>query len=134
MKISITLNYKNISKECESVKYFFKVISYYSLQLKLNSSLIIIILFHVLEVVAADENVQYSNEEIGYSADYKQNKIEEKVMQVPTVKEGTYEKEKPTNSVRRYKIVDVEFHRVETPVLIAMWIFCASVAKICEYY
>jgi len=33
----------------------------------------------------------------------------------------------------RYRIVSVEFSRVETPFIIGLWIFCASLAKIGEY-
>lgn len=38
----------------------------------------------------------------------------------------------PTNrpKIRRYTIASVEFERVETPFLIGLWIFCASLAKI----
>lgn len=33
----------------------------------------------------------------------------------------------------RYPVVSVEFTRVETPFIIGVWIFCASLAKIGEY-
>lgn len=36
-------------------------------------------------------------------------------------------KKKP---VERYPVMTVSFHRVETPFIIALWIFCASLAKI----
>lgn len=32
--------------------------------------------------------------------------------------------------VQRYPVASVSFHRVETPFIIGMWIFCASLAKI----
>lgn len=31
---------------------------------------------------------------------------------------------------KRYQVVSVSFHRVETPFIIGLWIFCASLAKI----
>lgn len=34
--------------------------------------------------------------------------------------------------VERYKLINVEFERVETPFIIGLWIFCASLAKIGE--
>lgn len=35
-----------------------------------------------------------------------------------------------SQSDKRYKVATVEFHRVETPFLIGIWIFFASLAKI----
>lgn len=35
--------------------------------------------------------------------------------------------------VQRYPVASVSFHRVETPFIIGMWIFCASLAKIGMY-
>lgn len=35
--------------------------------------------------------------------------------------------------VERYKIMTFDFTRVETPFLIGLWIFCASLAKIGKY-
>lgn len=35
-----------------------------------------------------------------------------------------------TNNEKEYKIFIIEFHRVETPFIIGLWIFFASVAKI----
>lgn len=32
--------------------------------------------------------------------------------------------------IKRYPVAAVEFHRVETPFIIGLWIFCASLAKI----
>lgn len=34
------------------------------------------------------------------------------------------------HEVRRYPVASVEFARVETPFIIGLWIFCASLAKI----
>lgn len=129
MKISPVLHpKKNISKECKTFKYFFNNLPNCLCHLRLNSGLLIIILFHILEVVSAEKNVRFQNEEsVAYSNDY-ENSIEG----MPTLENDMYHKEKPTNSVKRFKVADVEFQRVETPVLIAMWIFCASLAKICE--
>lgn len=31
---------------------------------------------------------------------------------------------------KRYPVISVSFHRVETPFIIGLWIFCASLAKI----
>lgn len=131
MKISLILHSKKIiSKECRNLKYFFKIFPHYFYHLKLNSGLIIIILFHILEVASAEKNIRLQNEEPGtYSSDY-DNTVEG----LPMVEDDMYHKEKPTNSVKRFKVADVEFQRVETPVLISMWIFCASLAKICEFY
>ncbi|XP_065215185.1 sodium/hydrogen exchanger 3 isoform X2 [Planococcus citri] len=129
MKISFVLHWKrNISKECQSLKYFFRILPNWFCQLRLSSGLLIIILFHMLEVVSAEKNIRYQNEAegIAYSKEY-DNSVEN----MPTLEEDMYHKEKPTNSVKRFKIADIEFQRVETPVLIAMWIFCASLAKIC---
>lgn len=36
--------------------------------------------------------------------------------------------------VQRYPVASVSFHRVETPFIIGMWIFCASLAKIGTCY
>ncbi|XP_008479368.1 uncharacterized protein LOC103516185 [Diaphorina citri] len=36
-------------------------------------------------------------------------------------------------AVRRYRVADIEFHRVETPFIIAVWILSASLAKIGEF-
>lgn len=38
--------------------------------------------------------------------------------------------DEPKKSHRQYDIVTVEFHRVETPFVIGIWIFFASIAKI----
>lgn len=83
----------------------------------------------MLEVVSA-EKIRYQNEaeSVAYSNKYDSS------IEMPTLEEDMYHKEKPTNSVKRFKIADIEFQRVETPVLIAMWIFCASLAKICEFF
>lgn len=35
--------------------------------------------------------------------------------------------------VKRYEVMKVEFHRVETPFIIGLWIFCASLSKIGEF-
>lgn len=35
--------------------------------------------------------------------------------------------------VERYPVISVSFHRVETPFIIGLWIFCASLAKIGEF-
>jgi sodium/hydrogen exchanger-like protein 3 len=35
---------------------------------------------------------------------------------------------------KRYPVASVEFARVETPFIIGVWIFCASLAKIGEYH
>ena len=35
---------------------------------------------------------------------------------------------------KRYAVASVEFTRVETPFIIGVWIFCASLAKIGEYH
>lgn len=35
--------------------------------------------------------------------------------------------------IKRYPIFVVEFHRVETPFIIGLWIFCASLAKIGKF-
>ena len=35
---------------------------------------------------------------------------------------------------KRYPVASVEFVRVETPFIIGVWIFCASLAKIGEYH
>lgn len=38
--------------------------------------------------------------------------------------------QKPEKAKRQYDIITVEFHRVETPFVIGIWIFFASIAKI----
>ncbi|XP_057652161.1 sodium/hydrogen exchanger 3 isoform X2 [Diorhabda carinulata] len=40
------------------------------------------------------------------------------------------EKTADKKEVTRYPIISVSFHRVETPFIIALWIFCASLSKI----
>lgn len=40
------------------------------------------------------------------------------------------EEEVVQKEVQRYPVASVSFHRVETPFIIGMWIFCASLAKI----
>lgn len=49
--------------------------------------------------------------------------------QNPTTEEPVIEAPK---SARKFKIASVEFYRVETPFLIGVWIFFASIAKIGE--
>lgn len=34
---------------------------------------------------------------------------------------------------KRYPVIQVSFHRVETPFIIGLWIFCASLAKIGKF-
>ncbi|CAG9761670.1 unnamed protein product [Ceutorhynchus assimilis] len=41
-----------------------------------------------------------------------------------------HEAPKKKKPVERYPVISVSFHRVETPFIIALWIFCASLAKI----
>lgn len=41
--------------------------------------------------------------------------------------------ESEVHVVERYKIMTVDFARVETPFLIGLWIFCASLAKIGKF-
>lgn len=133
MKISLVWCSKDIAKECECFKYYFKIWLHYVLRVRLNSSLAIIVLFHILEIAAADDNdikYKHPNEEsISYSDEH-ENSLEKQLMGIPTLENNS--KEKTSASVKRYKIVDIEFQRVETPILIAMWIFCASLAKICK--
>lgn len=38
-----------------------------------------------------------------------------------------------SQSQKRYKVATVEFHRVETPFIIGLWILFASLAKIGEF-
>lgn len=40
------------------------------------------------------------------------------------------ETSKPQTKDKRYPVISVSFHRVETPFIIGLWIFCASLAKI----
>lgn len=40
------------------------------------------------------------------------------------------ETSKPQTQDKRYPVISVSFHRVETPFIIGLWIFCASLAKI----
>lgn len=42
--------------------------------------------------------------------------------------------ETPEKKVKKLVIAAFEFHRVETPFLIGLWIFFASIAKIGELY
>lgn len=133
MKISLVWCFKDVAKECECLKHYFRIWLHNLLRLRLNSGLVIIILFHVLEIAAADKNdVEFKHpkeESVGYSDEH-ENSLENQLLGISTLEDND---KKPTNSVqRRYKIADIEFQRVETPVLIAMWIFCASLAKICE--
>jgi hypothetical protein len=37
------------------------------------------------------------------------------------------------HEVHRYPVASVEFARVETPFIIGLWIFCASLAKIGQF-
>lgn len=41
--------------------------------------------------------------------------------------------EKPEKKIKKLVIAAFEFHRVETPFLIGLWIFFASIAKIGEF-
>ncbi|KAL0270823.1 UNVERIFIED_CONTAM: hypothetical protein PYX00_008108 [Menopon gallinae] len=43
---------------------------------------------------------------------------------------GESQGEEDHHPVKRYDVVTVEFQRVETPFVIGVWIFCASIAKI----
>lgn len=38
-----------------------------------------------------------------------------------------------TKSRKEHKLVNFEFHRIKTPFLISVWIFCASLAKIGKF-
>lgn len=42
----------------------------------------------------------------------------------------TVKPDKKNKTVKRYPMASVSFHRVETPFIIGLWIFCASLAKI----
>lgn len=139
MKISFVLYLRSILKKCELAKNHLKIRSHCFLRLRISSSLVIIILLHVslLKAVAADENEftrKYEqtkeNGRILYPSEY-DNSLQNQLLELSTVEDDN--KEKTTSSIKRYKIADIEFQRVETPILIAMWIFCASLAKICEY-
>ena len=136
MKISFVLYLRGIlSRKCEHAKQHLKIWSHCLLRLRLSPSLVIIILFHVLEAVAADENefLRYEQAKEGggilYVGEY-ENSLKDQLLASPTPQDD--DKEKSTNTVKRYKVADAEFQRVETPILIAMWIFCASLAKICK--
>ncbi|XP_050311886.1 sodium/hydrogen exchanger 3 isoform X2 [Anthonomus grandis grandis] len=48
----------------------------------------------------------------------------------PEVLGGAGEVQKEEKKVERYPVISVSFHRVETPFIIGLWIFCASLAKI----
>jgi hypothetical protein len=39
-----------------------------------------------------------------------------------------------SEGTKRYAVTSVDFARVETPFIIGVWIFCASLAKIGEYH
>lgn len=39
----------------------------------------------------------------------------------------------PHQHIERYKIMSFDFGRIEAPFLIALWIFCASLAKIGKF-
>lgn len=47
-----------------------------------------------------------------------------------TIEAVTTEETITQKPVQRYPVASVSFHRVETPFIIGMWIFCASLAKI----
>ncbi|XP_060520653.1 sodium/hydrogen exchanger 3 isoform X4 [Cylas formicarius] len=64
------------------------------------------------------------------TTDRPQSKNEVPTDMPPTLEvatEGQPQKKKP---VERYPVISVSFHRVETPFIIGLWIFCASLAKI----
>lgn len=44
------------------------------------------------------------------------------------------ETSKPHRQDKRYPVISVSFHRVETPFIIGLWIFCASLAKIGKFF
>lgn len=41
--------------------------------------------------------------------------------------------QKKEKQVERYAVFSVSFHKVETPFIIGLWIFCASLAKIGKF-
>lgn len=56
---------------------------------------------------------------------------EDMVLEEATTAEAVATEETVTQKpVQRYPVASVSFHRVETPFIIGMWIFCASLAKI----
>ncbi len=129
MKILSATFCTNILKQCERFKNSCKIPTYYFLRLRLGSGILIIILFHILKISAAEENAAFFNEdEIAY-ADKGKNSTENGILDAHSLEEGPKTK---NGDDKRYKIANIEFQRVETPVLITMWIFCASLAKICE--
>lgn len=61
--------------------------------------------------------------------------VEDEVAEDAATTTQTVETEETTTTsvkkeVQRYPVASVSFHRVETPFIIGMWIFCASLAKI----
>lgn len=133
MKISFVWRCTNILRLCESFKSHLKISLHYFLRIRLNAGLIIIILLHVLDTTAADEKTgsKCSQEDCIANVEERKNSSEKQLLDMLSLEKTAEEKE--TNGVKRYKIADIEFQRVETPILIAMWIFCASLAKICKY-
>lgn len=133
MKISFVWRCTNILRSCESFKSHLKLSLHYFLRIRLNAGLIIIILLHVLDTAAADEKTgpKCSQEDCVAHVEERKNSSEKQSLDILSLEKAAEEKE--TNVVKRYKIADIEFQRVETPILIAMWIFCASLAKICKY-
>lgn len=41
--------------------------------------------------------------------------------------------DQPKTALREYEVFKIEFHRVETPFIIGIWIFFASLAKIGQF-
>jgi hypothetical protein len=75
----------------------------------------------------------YNNNELSRNNEYIQNILKEKLINNHATEQNILNRETINITVKDlkvYKIFTIEFHRVETPFIIGIWIFFASVAKI----
>ncbi|RZC42332.1 hypothetical protein BDFB_006930 [Asbolus verrucosus] len=81
-----------------------------------------------LDINAQDISSLYK----GIPTGTKSNAVPEETT-TPTMSSSSPSVEPEKKQVERYPVVSVSFQRVQTPFIIGLWIFCASLAKIGEF-
>lgn len=83
-----------------------------------------------LDPLPQDFNAPYEGVQFGPMGPTKRDSSEPSKLAAPTVLNTEPPPQTEEHKPERYQIASVEFHRVETPFIIGLWIFCASLAKI----
>lgn len=84
-----------------------------------------------LDPLPQDFNAPYEGLQFGPMGPSKRSIVEGETTIPSEAEVGTQESsDGEEHEVERYQIASISFHRVETPFIIGLWIFCASLAKI----